>query len=96
MKDKNRYAIMEKYLTFAIFIATAFFLLFLFSSGYAIIWLKVICATISLLIPACSAIYLFLVKEYRKRRSRWMMAASAALIICTLFSLILNFPSPAP
>ena len=96
MNNKNHYATTEKYLTLATLIATVFFLIFLFASGYAVIWLKVICAIFSLLIPACSVLYLYLVKEVRKRRSQWLVAASAALLLCTVFSLILNFPSPAP
>lgn len=97
MDRKNRsYSLMEKYLTYAILTAFSFFFIFLIASGCGIIWLKVICAFFSILIPLLCFSYLYLVKEWRKKRSRWMVAASAAIFLCTVFSLILQFPSPAP
>ena len=95
-QKKRSFVVMEKYITIAIMAGCAFFLLFLTASGYGILWLKIICAIFSILIPLLCFLYLLLIKELHKRRSQWMIAASAALILCTLFSLILSYPSPAP
>lgn len=97
MNRTNRsYGLMEKYCTYAILAGLVFFFIFLIASGCAIIWLKVICAFFSILIPTLCFLYLYLVKEWRKKRSQWLVSASVALVLCTLFSLILQFPSPAP
>ena len=97
MKKQNRsYTLMERRVTQAIAISAAFFFFFLIASGYQVVWIKVICALFSILIPLLCFAYLYLVQEWRKKRSQWMVAASAALILCTIFSLILHFPSPAP
>ena len=97
MEKKNRsYARMEKNMTSALLISAVCFLIFLFASGYGVTWLKVICAIFSILIPLICFGMLYLSQEWRKRRSQWMSVAAAALVICTIFSLILQFPSPAP
>ena len=95
-RNRNDFRTMEKTLTIALAIALSFFFLYLIASGYGITWLKVICAIFSMLIPLLGFVFLYLTKEWRKRRSQWMVAATSALFICTLASLILQFPSPAP
>ena len=92
----NHFHVMEKYLTQLIFAGFVFFLIFLLASGYHIVWLKIICAIFSMLIPLVTFIFLFLTGEFKKKRSQWMVSASAALFLCTFLSLILNFPSPTP
>lgn len=97
MDRKNRsFLHLEKRMTLAIIGATIAFVLFLFASGYNVVWMKIICAIISILIPAFCLGYLYLTLELRKRRSQWLVAASLALILCTICSLVLQFPSPAP
>ena len=97
MDRKNRsFSQMESTMTIVILVALILFLIFLFASGYGVAWLKIICAIFSILIPAACLGYLYLTLEWHKRRSRWLLAASLALVICTLCSLILQFPSPAP
>ena len=97
MDRKNRsFARMEAAMTFVIIAVAIFFVIFLFSSGYGVAWLKIICAIFSILIPILCLGYLYLTGEWRKLRSRWLMAACLALLVCTVFSLILQFPSPAP
>lgn len=95
-RQKRAFLRMERYATFAIMTAAFFFLIFLIASGCGVTWLKVICAVFSIMIPLLCAVYLYLVKEWHRRRSQWMVAASLALLICTVLSLLLHFPSPAP
>ena len=97
MDRKNRsFARLENKMTLAIIAASILFLIFLFASGYGVAWLKIICAIFSILIPALCLGYLYLTLEWQKLRSRWMVAACLALFLCTIVSLILQFPSPAP
>lgn len=97
MDNKNRsFRQLEIKLTRAIICATVAFTIFLFASGYGVVWLKIICAIFSILIPTFCFGYLYLAHEWRKKRSQWLVAASIALAICTICSLILRFPSPSP
>ena len=93
-KKKSRYQQMQTYITRAVFLALAAFILYLIVAGAAIIWLKVCLAVIIFL--GCGGIlaFLYLCGELLRKRSLWMSAAAAAIFLCTLMSLILNYPSP--
>ena len=51
---------------------------------------------IALAVSALCLAYLYKLGEFKKARSRWLVMGFAAIILCTLVSLVLNFPSPAP
>ena len=91
---KNRYAQMEEYMTYALVADAGVFVLYLIFAGYGITWLKVICSVLCILISAACLAFLYMTQELLRRRSLWMSTAAAAVLVCTLFSLILNFPSP--
>ena len=91
---KNRYKEMEKYMTVALVSAAVLFIIYLFSAGFGIIWLKVLTAIIAILDCSLCLAYLYLTKLLLAPRSLWMTAAAGSVIICLLFSLILGFPSP--
>ncbi len=92
----NRYTNLERYITFALIGSSIFFIIFMIAAGYGIIWLKVISAIFTILVPALCLYVLYLTKELLRQRSLWMSVGAAALIVCTLFALFLNFPSPKP
>ena len=92
----NRYRQMERMMTYALCANLFMFILFLIASGFATIWLKTICAIFSILISLLCFGYLYITKEWLRRRSLWMSTAAGALFVCTVFSLILQFPSPVP
>jgi len=96
MNRKNRYRKMERNMTYVLAADFLLFILFMVSSGFGIIWLKVITAIIAILVSSLCLAFLYMSQELLKRRSLWMTAASAAILICVLFSLLLNFPSPSP
>lgn len=97
MKNQNnRYKDMERYITLALIMSALLFVVFLFVSGHGIIWLKIIIAIFAILISGLCLYLLFLTKELLRERSLWMSVGAAAIIVCILFSLILNFPSPYP
>ena len=95
-EPQNRYKQMELYVGCALGVDLLFFVIYMIAAGSSVIWLKVVCAVLVFLIGLAVVGYLYLTKELFKRRSQWMVVAAAALILCTLFSLILRFPCPNP
>lgn len=91
-----RYRELEQYLTYALIAQAILFVLYLICAGSGIIWLKVILAIILFLLSGGTLAILFLRKELLRHRSLWMTVGALAVIICLLFSLILNYPSPNP
>ena len=95
-KKKTRYQQMEQIMTYVLLGDLVMFILFLIAAGFGIIWLKVITAIIAILTSGLCLWFLYLTQEILKRRSLWMSSAAAAILICVLFSLVLNFPCPNP
>lgn len=95
-KHNNRYTEMERYITIALAVSALLFIIFLIASGSGIIWLKVISAILAIFAPCLCLYILYSTKELLRERSLWMSVAAVSIIICILFSLILNYPSPTP
>ncbi|MBR4865019.1 MAG: hypothetical protein IKU07_10620 [Oscillospiraceae bacterium] len=96
MKKNSRYRQMEQVMTYVLLSDLAMFIIYLFAAGFGIIWLKAITAIIAILVSGLCLWFLYMTQELLKQRSFWMTTAAAAILICVLFSLILNFPSPNP
>ena len=96
MDNKNRYSQMEQIVTIVLACSLLLFIIYLISAGSGVIWLKVLSSIFTILSAGLCLAYLYFTAEWLKQRSLWMTAASVALVVCTLFSLILNFPCPAP
>ena len=92
--NRIRYKQMERYMTYALIANATLFLSFLLFSGLGIAWLKVTTAVLAIVLSALCLGYLYLSGELLRKRSLWMSVASAAIILCIIFSLLLNFPSP--
>lgn len=95
-RKNNRYLQFERYMTVVLGIALLIFIIFLISSGTGTLWLKVTTAIMNILLTILCLAYMYLTGELLRRRSLWMSTIAAAILICTLFSLILQFPSPVP
>ncbi len=91
-----RYRELERYLTYALIADVILFVLYLVCAGNGIIWLKVLLSIILILLSGACLAVLYLRKELLRRRSLWITAGALAVLICLLFSLILNYPSPNP
>lgn len=91
---KNRYKELEAYLTYALIIDSVLFVLYLIVAGCGIIWLKVITAFLSLALSALIFYYLYINDEWHRQRSLWLTVGSVSVFICTLMSLVLNYPCP--
>ena len=96
MQKKSRYRQMEQTMTYILLSDLALFIVFLIASGFGIIWLKVVTAIITILVSGLCLWFLYMTQELLKPRSFWMTAGAAAILICVVLSLILNFPSPNP
>jgi len=95
-KQKNRYKQMEQKMVLVLAADFLLFVLYLICAGNGIIWAKVLTAIFTIVLSALCLAFLFLSKELLRPRSLWMSAAAAGILLCVIFSLILNFPSPSP
>ena len=91
-KHVNRYKELDRYMTYALIADGIFYMTYLVAACVGLIWLKVVMAIIAFLVSGLCLVYLFLSQELLKPRSLWMTTGAAAVILCTLVSLILNFP----
>lgn len=96
MSERNRYQQMEQYMLGALLAALFMFIIYLFAAGTGTIWLQVISAILAIGISGACLYFLYISKELLRPRSLWMSVGAAAIIVCILFSIILQFPSPNP
>lgn len=93
-RRNNHYKELERLITICLILATIIFVAFLAASGNGVIWLKVLYAILDLGICGFCLWLLYMRRELLKRRSFWMSVASAAIIVCIIASIVLNYPSP--
>ena len=92
--NQIKYQQLQWYLTYALIAAAGLFALYLVFAGFGIVWLKVVTAVLAILLSFGCLVILYMRKELLRPRSLWMTTAAAAIILCLIFSLVLNFPSP--
>lgn len=95
-KNNNRYKEMDALMTKVLIADAGIFVLYLLFSGLGIVFLKVVFAILGLGLSGLCLAFLYLTNELLRKRSLWMTASAAAVIICILVSLIANYPSPDP
>lgn len=95
-KKENRYKTMERSMCLTLVADLALFIAYLIAAGAGVVWLKVILSILTILISVLCLVFLHTNGELYKQRSLWMGTSAAAIAVCILFSLILNFPSPSP
>lgn len=96
MAKRMRYKQIDQLLTRVLLADTAVFILYLIFAGFGLTFLKVLTVIIALGLSGLSLAYLYKLGEFKKARSRWLVMGFGAIILCTLVSVILNYPSPAP
>ena len=95
MEDRQyRYKAMERNMTIVLICDLLLFIAYMIAAGNGIVWLKVVLSILTILVSVLTIVFLHLTGELLKQRSLWMSTAAAAITVCILFSLILNFPSP--
>ena len=93
---KSRYKALDELMTKVLIADGGIFLLYLLFAGLGVGFLKVVFAILGLGLSALCLGFLFLTNELLRKRSLWMTAGAAAVIICILVSMIANYPSPDP
>lgn len=93
-KNNSRYTQMQQYMTYALLANLGLFVLYLIFAGFGVIWMKAILSILSIIVSLGCLGFLYLCQELLRRRSQWMSVSAGALLICTLISLMLNYPSP--
>lgn len=96
MAKRMRYKQIDQLLTRMILADTAAFVLYLIFAALGLSFLKVLIAIIAMGVAGLCLAYLYRIGEFKKARSRWLVMGFGSIILCTLVSLILNYPSPAP
>ena len=94
-EKRNRYKDLERIMTILILATAIDFILFLIFSGIGVLWVKVVTSIFAILIPVLSLAYLYLSQELLRQRSLWLTTGFASILVCTIVSLICNFPAPA-
>lgn len=92
MSDHHRYKEFEQTMLKALLICLALFIALLFAGGAGIGWLKVILALVTLAGSALGLAILYRSKELLRQRSLWLSCGYFSIAVCTLVSLILNYP----
>ena len=91
--EAKRFKQMERLMTAVLIAAAVLFIIYLIAAGNGIIWLKVLMAIITILVCGLCLAYLYMTKLLWRPKTMWMTTAAGAILICLLFSLILNFPA---
>lgn len=93
-RRRSKFRELERNLTYVIFADLVLFVLTLATGGAGIGWLKIIMGVLTILISGLGCTFLVLINEHKRRRSWWMLSAFGSMLICTLVSLITNYPGP--
>ena len=94
MAKRNRYRELEKKVTLMIAADAAVFVLYLLVAGAGVVALKVITSIVAIIGSLLGLGFLFMAGELLKKRSLWMTVAFASVLLCTIVSLVCNFPAP--
>lgn len=93
--DSQRFKENERILTYGLIADAVIFLLYLLMAGLGIAWLKWVLAIAAFLLSTAGLASLYLTGEIRRQRSLYLTVGFAAVVVCILFSLILNYPCPS-
>lgn len=92
MANRRSYRHLEATMTTALLACVAVFILYLIFAILGILWLKVLTAIVAIAGSLLSLGLLFLNQELLKQRSLWMSTGFLGVFLCTVVSLIANFP----
>ena len=95
MAIRRRYKDIERFLTTVLLADTAVFVLYLFFAGMGLTVLKIITTVLCVVASIGCLALLHMTGETKKARSRWLVVGFGSIVICLLFSLVLNYPAPA-
>ena len=95
-RSRNRYRELESIMMKVLIGDGLIFFLYMFAASRVGVWsvVKVICAVLTILVSVLCLVWLYLTKEFTRRRSLWMVTASVSILACMLVSLCLGYPCP--
>lgn len=94
MAKRNRYRELESLMTKIIIADAIVFVGFLLFSRNDLVALKVITSIVTLITSLLSLAWLFIVGEFQRRRSLWMVTGFIGITLVVTLSLILGYPCP--
>lgn len=92
--NQSSYRFFEQMMTILLFVAIGFFILYLVMAGIGAVAWKIIFAILIFLLSGVCLFTLYTSQELLKTRSLWLTAAFCSLVLCTLVSLLCNYPAP--
>ena len=95
INEAQRFKQNERILAIGLLADAALFLLYLLMAGLGVVWFKWVLSIAAVLLSGAGLAVLYLTGELRRQRSLYLSAGFAAVVVCILISLILNYPSPA-
>ena len=93
-ENQSNYRFFEQLMTVMLFVGLAFFLLYLIMAGVGVLVMKIVFAILAMVLSGICLFMLYTSKELLKQRSLWLTAAFCSIILCTLVSLLCNYPAP--
>ena len=94
--SRNRYREMENIMMKVLIGDGITFLLYLFAASRVGAWpvIKGIAAVVTIAVSILGLVWLYLTKEFTRRRSLWMVTACVSILACVLVSRCLGYPCP--
>lgn len=94
MSKRNRFREFEGLIAKILAADALVFILYLFCAGHGWAVLKVITASIAVAGSLLCLGWLYIIGEFTRRRSLWMVTGFAVIVLCMLLSLVLSYPCP--
>lgn len=94
MARRNRYRELESLMAKVLIGDAVVFCLYMIFAGRGMVALKATTAVITILVSLGCVGWLFLTREFFRRRSLWMVTASVGILLCVVLSLLLKYPCP--
>ena len=92
MERRNRYKDFERATAMLLLVAALDFVIYLICAFSGVLWLQIITAIIAILLPAFCLLQLYLTQEILKQRSLWLTTGFGGIFLCTLVSILVNYP----
>lgn len=92
--NQSNFHFFEQFMTIMLFVGLVFFVFYLIMAGVGLLVMKVIFAILAIILSGVSIFMLYTSKELLKQRSLWLTTAFFSIILCTLVSLLCNYPAP--
>ena len=93
-ENRSRFRAWERFMTIILFTALALFAIYLLSAGFGWLAVKNICSVLCIILCGFGLWNLYSALEMFKPRSLWLTYGFAGLALCTIVSLLCNFPRP--